>query len=67
MTLTEAARTGNGNLLALAVEAARVTCYFRRNIDALEKIYGRHKAVIRAISGVYSAELSDDENFTKAR
>jgi methylmalonyl-CoA mutase len=35
--------------------------------DALEKIYGRHKAVIRSISGIYSAELSDDENFERAK
>ncbi|KAA9340809.1 methylmalonyl-CoA mutase [Adhaeribacter soli] len=65
--LTEAARTGQGNLLALAVEAARVRATLGEISSALEKIYGRHKAVIRAISGVYSAELSDDENFERAR
>ncbi|MFC5269534.1 methylmalonyl-CoA mutase [Adhaeribacter terreus] len=65
--LTEAAKTGEGNLLALAVEAARVRATLGEISDALEKIYGRHKAVIRAISGVYAAELSDDENFERAK
>lgn len=65
--LTEAAKTGEGNLLALAVEAARVRATLGEISDALEKIYGRHKAVIRAISGVYSAELTDDENFGNAK
>jgi methylmalonyl-CoA mutase len=65
--LTEAAQSGQGNLLALAVEAARVRATLGEISTALEKIYGRHKAVIRAISGVYSAELSDDENFERAK
>src|SRR5688572_5606322 len=65
--LTEAAKTGQGNLLALAVEAARVRATLGEISDALEKIYGRHKAVIKSISGVYAAELSDDDNFAKAR
>ena len=65
--LTQAAQTNTGNLLELAVEAARQRATLGEISDALEKIYGRHKAVIRAISGVYSAELSDDENFKKAR
>ncbi|MBK0401965.1 methylmalonyl-CoA mutase [Adhaeribacter sp. BT258] len=65
--LTEAAKSGEGNLLALAVEAARVRATLGEISDALEKIYGRHKAVIRAISGVYAAELSDDENFERAK
>jgi methylmalonyl-CoA mutase len=58
---------GKGNVLALAVEAARVRATLGEISDALEKIYGRHKAVIRAISGVYSAELSDDDNFAQAK
>jgi len=65
--LTEAARTNTGNLLALSIEAARKRATLGEISTALEKIYGRHKAVTRAISGVYSAELSDDENFKKAR
>ncbi|MCC9137893.1 methylmalonyl-CoA mutase [Pontibacter silvestris] len=66
--LTKAAESGEGNLLTLAVEAARHRATLGEISDALEKVYGRHKAVIRSITGVYSAELSDDENFecTKA-
>ncbi|TXK51567.1 methylmalonyl-CoA mutase [Pontibacter qinzhouensis] len=65
--LTAAAQTGSGNLLALAVEAARHRATLGEISDALEKVYGRHKAVIRSISGVYAAELSDDENFARAK
>ncbi len=65
--LTQAAQTGEGNLLELAVIAARQRATLGEISSALEKIYGRHKAVIRAISGIYSAELSDDENFRKAQ
>ncbi|MFD3002568.1 methylmalonyl-CoA mutase [Pontibacter toksunensis] len=65
--LTDAAGSGVGNLLELAVEAARRRATLGEISDALEKVYGRHKATIRAISGVYSAELSDDENFEQAK
>ncbi|QCR24788.1 methylmalonyl-CoA mutase [Pontibacter sp. SGAir0037] len=65
--LTTAAASGDGNLLALAVEAARHRATLGEISDALEKVYGRHKAVIRSISGIYSAELSDDENFERAK
>ncbi|AMM50203.1 methylmalonyl-CoA mutase [Rufibacter sp. DG15C] len=65
--LTNAAETGEGNLLELAVQAARVRCSLGEISYALEKVYGRHKATIRAISGVYSSEISDDENFGKAQ
>ncbi|MCX2738712.1 methylmalonyl-CoA mutase [Pontibacter anaerobius] len=65
--LTDAAESGTGNLLDLAVEAARRRATLGEISDALEKVYGRHKAVIRAISGVYSAELTDDENFERAK
>ncbi|MGZ3882603.1 MAG: methylmalonyl-CoA mutase [Bacteroidia bacterium] len=65
--LTEAAKTGNGNLLALAVNAARVRASLGEISFALEKIYGRYKASIRSIAGVYSKEISMDENFLKAR
>jgi len=65
--LTEAARSNTGNLLALSMEAARHRATLGEISTALEKIYGRHKAVTRAIAGVYSAELSDDENFKKAQ
>ncbi|MBC5773868.1 methylmalonyl-CoA mutase [Pontibacter sp. KCTC 32443] len=65
--LTNAAQSGEGNLLDLAVEAARHRATLGEISDALEKVYGRHKAVIRAISGVYSAEITDDENFERAK
>jgi methylmalonyl-CoA mutase len=65
--LTNAAASGKDNLLTLAVEAARHRATLGEISDALEKIYGRHKAVIRSISGIYSAELSDDENFERAK
>ncbi|RYC71909.1 methylmalonyl-CoA mutase [Spirosoma sordidisoli] len=55
------------NLLALAVEAARHRATLGEISDAMEDAFGRHKATIRAISGVYSAEVSDDENFRMAR
>ncbi|NID12617.1 methylmalonyl-CoA mutase [Fibrivirga algicola] len=62
-----AAASGNDNLLALAVEAARQRATLGEISDALETIFGRHKATIRSVSGVYSAEVSDDENFRIAR
>ncbi len=65
--LTQAAQTGEGNLLALAVEAARERATLGEISMALEQVYGRHKAIIRSISGVYSAEVTDDENFSIAK
>lgn len=67
--LTEAAMnpTVGSNLLALAVEAARQRATLGEISDAMEKAFGRHKATIRAVSGIYSAEVSDDENFRIAR
>ncbi|PWK29390.1 methylmalonyl-CoA mutase [Arcicella aurantiaca] len=65
--ITKSAETGEGNLLALAVEAARLRASLGEISFALEKVYGRHKAIIRSISGVYSAEVTDDENFRIAR
>jgi len=71
--LTEAAgQTANDqgqapNLLDLAIEAARHRATLGEISDAMEKAFGRHKATIRAVSGVYSAEVSDDENFRQAR
>lgn len=58
---------GTTNLLALAVEAARHRATLGEISDAMEKAFGRHKATIRAVSGIYSAEVSDDENFRLAR
>jgi len=64
--LTESARTGKGNLLELAVDAARKRASLGEISDALETIYGRYKAVIRSISGVYSSESKDNDSFRKA-
>ena len=60
-TLTEAAKTGNDNLLALAVDAARKRATIGEISDAIEVVAGRHKAVIRSVSGVYSANFNDAE------
>jgi methylmalonyl-CoA mutase len=65
--IMEAAKSGEGNLLALAVNAARLRATLGEISQAMEKVFGRYKATIRAISGVYSAEVSDDENFKLAR
>jgi len=58
--ITEAARTGKGNLLELAVNAARVRATLGEISDAVEDVSGRHKAVIRSVSGVYSSNFSDE-------
>ena len=65
--LTECAKTGNGNLLALAVEAARNRVTLGEISDALEVVFGRHKAQIKSISGVYSQAIKNDESFEKAK
>ena len=65
--ITEAAKTGNGNLLELAVEAARHRATLGEISDALESVFGRYKAQIRSFSGVYSKEISNDESFEKAK
>ena len=65
--LTEAAKTGNGNLLELAINAARVRCSLGEISYALELVFGRYKANIRSIAGVYSKEISMDKHFLKAK
>ena len=65
--LTEAAKNGNGNLLALAVEAARERATLGEISDALESVFGRYKANIKSFSGVYSKEIKDDNSFKEAR
>jgi methylmalonyl-CoA mutase len=65
--LTEAAKTGKENLLALAVDAARKRATLGEISDALEAEFGRHKAQIKSFSGVYSKEIKDDKSFQKAR
>ena len=64
--ITKACETGEGNLLALAVDAAQKRASLGEISDACEKVFGRYKAVIRSISGVYSAESADDERFKYA-
>lgn len=65
--ITECAKTGKGNLLALAVEAARHRATLGEISDAMEEVFGRYKAEIRSISGVYSKEMEKDKSFEKAR
>ncbi len=61
--LTEAARDGTGNLLALAIDAARERATVGEISDALEDVYGRYRAMTRSISGVYGAAYENDEDF----
>jgi methylmalonyl-CoA mutase len=61
--LTQAAKSGEGNLLALAVDAARARATVGEISDALETEWGRHKATQRSISGVYSSAYKGDEGF----
>lgn len=65
--ITEAARTGKGNLLELAVEAARKRATLGEISFAMEKEFGRHKATVKSISGVYSGEAKDDKSFKEAK
>ncbi|MDF2448243.1 MAG: mcmA [Bacteroidota bacterium] len=65
--LTESAKSGKGNLLELAINAARVRCSLGEISFALEKVFGRYKANIRSIAGVYSKEISMDKHFIKAK
>jgi methylmalonyl-CoA mutase len=61
--LTDSANTGQGNLLALAVDAARVRATVGEISFALEKEWGRHQAVTKTISGVYGSAYEGDEEF----
>ena len=61
--LTKCAETGIGNLLELAIEAARKRATLGEISDAMETVFGRHKATIRTISGIYSSESFNDEEF----
>jgi methylmalonyl-CoA mutase len=65
--ITQCAETGEGNLLELAVEAARKRASLGEISMAMEKVFGRHKAVTQTISGVYSSEVKENEDFIKAR
>ncbi len=65
--ITKACETGSGNLLELAVDAARKRASLGEISLACEKIFGRYQAVIRSISGVYSMEIENNDSFAKAR
>ncbi len=67
LALTEAAERKTGNLLALAVDAARARATVGEISDALEKVYGRHRAVTQSVTGVYGAVYEDDDEFTSLR
>ena len=60
--LTKSAETGEGNLLALAIDAARAKATVGEISDAMEKVFGRHRAEIRSITGVYKREVSAMSN-----
>ena len=65
--LTSCAETGQGNLLALAVEAARAKATVGEITTALEQVWGRHQAEIRAVQGVYAREAGKAESVAAAR
>jgi methylmalonyl-CoA mutase len=65
--LETAARTGTGNLLEIAIECARVRASLGEISMAMETVFGRHQATIRSISGVYSAESMNDQDFEQAK
>jgi len=65
--ITKAADTGDGNLLDMAVKAARKRATLGEISDAMEKVFGRYTATVRSVSGVYSSEIDKDENFKKAQ
>lgn len=64
--IRKCAASGEGNLLDLAVDAARKRATLGEISDAMEAVFGRHKATTQTISGVYAAEVKNQESFTKA-
>jgi methylmalonyl-CoA mutase len=63
----EAGARGDGNLLALCIDAARARATVGEMSDAMEHVFGRHKAEVRSISGVYGAAYEDDSDFVAVR
>jgi len=63
--LTNAAKTGSGNLLALSIEASRARATVGEISDALEAVFGRHQAATRSVIGVYGGQYHDDEGFRR--
>ncbi|KAM3856893.1 methylmalonyl-CoA mutase, mitochondrial isoform 1-T3 [Vipera latastei] len=64
--LTECAATSQGNLLALAVEAARARCTVGEITDAMKKVFGEHRASDRMVSGAYRQEFGESDEITQA-
>ena len=65
--ITKAAETGEGNLLELSVQAARARATLGEISYAIEKVTGRHKAVIRSVSGVYSSAFANEEEIAEVK
>ncbi len=65
--ITQAAESGEGNLLALSIEAARARATLGEISSAMEKVFGRHRAVTRAISGVYNSAHGEDRHMQRVR
>ena len=65
--LTRAAKGGNGNLLALTIDAVRARATVGEVSDALEKAFGRYRAQVRAVSGVYGSQYDGDDAFRRVQ
>jgi methylmalonyl-CoA mutase len=65
--ITRCAETGKGNLLEKAIEAARARATLGEISMAMEKVFGRYKAVVKSIFGVYSSEVAEDDHFRMAK
>jgi methylmalonyl-CoA mutase len=65
--LTAAAQSGQGNLLALSIEAIRLRATVGEVSDALEKVFGRHRADIQKVTGVYAAAYDSAEGWDKLK
>ncbi|MGE0259871.1 MAG: methylmalonyl-CoA mutase [Alphaproteobacteria bacterium] len=63
--LTDAARSGDGNLLALSIEATRARATVGEISDALEAVYGRHRAATQSVIGIYGGQYQGDEGFRR--
>lgn len=65
--ITDIAKSGQGNLLEAAVNAARKRATLGEISDAMEEVFGRYQAQIRTVSGIYSSEAMEDQDFIKAQ
>ena len=65
MMLEQGASTGEGNLLALAIEAARARATVGEISDSMEAVFGRHRAEVKTLAGVYGAAYEGDEGFSQ--